>query len=465
MTNQLAAPDYAGDLGGGLVRRWSTAEDAEKLKLCLATVFRREVNTPLNQAVANEVDVMFNPGFPLMGANDFAIVEDTNAPGRPVVSCTCLWQERWSLGGIPFGVGRPELVATLAEYRNRGLVRSVFEMIHARSAARGDMVQAITGIEYFYRQFGYEYVLDLGGSRSLLAADIPPRQEGEEELYTLRPAAAEDAEHVYKLYEAGRKHNLVWNEIGEEQWRYYMTLPDEAVVKAQVPREAGIALRMYMIVDRAGSVRGFVSVGARRRTAKFSAYDLVMETGTNWQAAAPALLRGLSELGRHSQPLWENGPAFAELALQLRRTHPLYAVLDEKLRVQTEEPYAWYLRVADVEGFVRHIAPVLEGRLGESVLAGYSGELKLDLYRSKLRMQFEDGKLALVEPRVAGDYLDEADLGCPPLLFLKLLFGYRSLAELRTMFPDVGTKDQAAALLIDILFPKQPSQVRAMGYT
>jgi hypothetical protein len=29
----------------------------------------------------------------------------------------------WAYEGIPFGVGRPELVGTLPEYRNRGLVR------------------------------------------------------------------------------------------------------------------------------------------------------------------------------------------------------------------------------------------------------------------------------------------------------------------------------------------------------
>ncbi len=32
--------------------------------------------------------------------------------------------------GFPFGVGRPELVGTLPEYRNRGLVRAQFEEVH-----------------------------------------------------------------------------------------------------------------------------------------------------------------------------------------------------------------------------------------------------------------------------------------------------------------------------------------------
>ena len=48
---------------------------------------------------------------------------------------------------------------TLQQLANadRGLIRMLFEMIHARSQAEGDLVQAITGVAYFYRQFGYEY--------------------------------------------------------------------------------------------------------------------------------------------------------------------------------------------------------------------------------------------------------------------------------------------------------------------
>ena len=49
-------------------------------------------------------------------------------------------------------------------------------------------------------------------------------------------------------------------------------------------------------------------------------------------------------------------------------------------------------------------------------------------------------------------------------VFQQLLFGYRSLAELRAIYPDVWAGEEAA-LLIDILFPKQPSTVWMFGYT
>ena len=51
--------------------------------------------------------------------------------------------------------------------------------------------------------------------------------------------------------------------------------------------------------------------------------------------------------------------------------------------------------------------------------------------------------------------------GFPPLVFLKLLFGYRSLEELRYDFPDCWASEQNT-LLLNALFPKQPSWLRQL---
>jgi hypothetical protein len=43
MSNELASPTYIGGaLGDGLIRRWSTAADTEKLAWLMGTVFRDE---------------------------------------------------------------------------------------------------------------------------------------------------------------------------------------------------------------------------------------------------------------------------------------------------------------------------------------------------------------------------------------------------------------------------------------
>ena len=50
----------------------------------------------------------------------------------------------------------------------------------------------------------------------------------------------------------------------------------------------------------------------------------------------------------------------------------------------------------------------------------------------------------------------------PDLVFLKMLFGYRSLEDLEYAFPDCIVSSQEARVLLDILFPRQISQVWAI---
>jgi hypothetical protein len=75
---------------------------------------------------------------------------------------------------------------------------------------------------------------------------------------------------------------------------------------------------------------------------------------------------------------------------------------------------------------------------------------------------FDQGKLTTVEDWQRPDgRKDRGGAGFPPLVFLKLLFGYRSLAELRHAFPDCWAEEEAT-LLLNALFPKQASWVMQM---
>ena len=179
----FASTDYHEDLGGGLVRRWSTAADQEKIGLCLAEAFRHGADEPVNQRMINRAVTMFSPGFPHMGPGDYAVVEDTSLPERPIVACACLWHQHWSLGGIPL---RPAALNMSAPYRSIAIAAwcaALFEMLHARSAARSDHLQIIFGIPHYYRQFGYEYAADIYGERSVYTALIPRAEAGTADSY------------------------------------------------------------------------------------------------------------------------------------------------------------------------------------------------------------------------------------------------------------------------------------------
>ena len=120
--------------------------------------------------------------------------------------------------------------------------------------------------------------------------------------------------------------------------------------------------------------------------------------------------------------------------------------------------YAWYIRVADVPKFLNHIAPVLEGRLAQSALNGFTGEIKVTEYVRGFKLKIEQGKISAE----AWTPDDSDNAMFPPYTFLQLLFGRRSLSDLRYMYPDCFVQDEAAALF-EVLFPRRYSNVIPIG--
>lgn len=463
-TDSLAEPTYYSDLGHGLIRRWSTAADQAKIGHLFASVHRESADAPLNERPADVARILMSPGFPYMDAGDFAVVEDSSRPERPIVAATALWRLQWRYADIPFVVGQPEMVATDAGYRNRGLVRALFEMIHGRSTAEGHLVQAITGIAYYYRLFGYEYVLDLEGERIVNINAIPQKSGAEAEPYHLRSATLADIPTLKHLYTRARRDSLVWHEATDAYWRHHVTSWDEAIALGLDALKNGLYGRLYMIVHTSDEIAGYTWLTDKRWDHRQEVLALEMAEHVNWQHVMPSLLRAIHAHGQQVPTVKPDAEPVREIGFKLGRAHPFYAVLGDELAPRFVPPYAWYLRVADVPAFIRHIAPVLEERIAKSILRGHTGELKFDFYRGGLRLVFAQGKLAAAEPWRVPEYGHPNDAGCPALIFLQLLFGYRSLAELRAIFPDVDA-NQDAILLIETLFPKLPSAVQPLMTT
>jgi len=173
----------------------------------------------------------------------------------------------------------------------------------------------------------------------------------------------------------------------------------------------------------------------------------------------PTVVRYLRTTGEDyaKQP---DSEAFETYAFWLGGDHPLYHAYPDLLP-RKRTPYAYYIRVPDLPGFIMHIRPVLEERLAQSAVAGHSGELKLNFYREGWALVFEDGALQAVEPWQVG--AEDGDALFPGLTFLQLLFGYRSLGELDFAFPDCYPLTNTARALLPALFPKQTSHVWPLG--
>ncbi|MGH2485384.1 MAG: GNAT family N-acetyltransferase [Ktedonobacterales bacterium] len=443
---EMAEPNYRRDLADGLTLRWSTPEDVERVADLYARVFRPKADAPLSPHMPIWTRDMFSGRHPHIGPGDFAVVEDTRTGA--LVASTCLLRYTVEYEGVSVPFGRPEVVATLPEYRRQGLIRAIFELIHARSDTRGDLMQGITGISYYYRQFGYEYAAGLSDEALTISfAAIPELKKDATEPYTLRAASVEDVPLLRRLYDRERADAVLSTVVSEDYWRW---------VLAGMNPEALERWRVHLIADASGRGVGYVTSMPGRWGPSIAVDLLATEQGTPLATVLPSLLRGVRALAETTRPI---RPEIAKPADSIRfrisKSHPIFRSLGDVRGVEQRFPYAWYIRVPDLPAFIRHIAPALERRLAASAQSGYSGELTLNFYRGGLRLVFAQGRLATAEDWTVPLW-GEWSAGFPPLVFLKLLCGYRSLDDLRDAYPDVSVEGDAGPVL-EALFPQRPS--------
>lgn len=437
------------DLGDGLVLRQATVEDTEALVAFNAGIHVEPEDTEPNTIVGEWTRDLMRGNHPTFKVGDFTVVEDTRT--GEIVSSSNLISQTWTYEGIEFGVGRPEIVGTHIGYRNKGLVRAQFDVLHQWSAERGEMAQAITGIPFYYRQFGYEMGLDLGGGRIGYRAHVPKLKEGDSEPYRIRPATAEDIPTIMELHDQGAKRGLIAAVRDEALWRYELEGRGE---KSAVRKEVRI------IETQEGETVGMFAYSPFLwgNVTAIVLYEL--RPGSSWVQITPVVVRYIKSVGEEHAAR-EKKEEWAGFGFWLGREHPVYAAFESYLP-RIRKPYAWYIRVPDLPGFIRRITPALERRLDESVAAGYTGKLEISFYRDGFALVFDKGRISVEPWKPTPESRGAA--GFPDLTFLQLVFGYRTLDELQYAYADCWAREDGAAMLLKAIFPTKSSNVIAVEW-
>ena len=444
MSTQTQIKNIIRDLGNGLILRRSSSVDADELAdFCSRVHSDAGYDQPDLYIAAWTRDLLTRP-HPTFRPDDFTVVEETTT-GR-IVSTLNLISQTWSYEGIQFGVGRPELVGTLPEFRNRGLIRLQFEEAHRWSSDRGEIVQAITGIPFYYRQFGYEMAIDLDGRRLGHTAHVPKLKEGEQEPYHVRVATEADAPAIEEMYNEIRKRNLIVCERTPELFRYD--------ISRQVI--AGAYVMTRMIEDHTGNIIGSLKHVSHVANGSLNLFYYELKPGTSWLDVTPSVIRYLWDTGQEYAK--RDGKTFTSFGFALGEQHPAYDAVKDRLS-DVRGSYAWYIRVPDLPGFLNHIKPVLEQRLAESIAAGCSREIKISFYRTGLRLVIEHGHIQVIESWKPALYPQHGDIAFPDLTFLQMVFGYRSYEELHYAFPDCWCDNDEVRVLLTALFPKKTSYI------
>lgn len=385
------------ELNGGLTLR--TAEERDLDQVCALLAERGDP--------ADAEDLVLVAGDPHEGLESVMVVAD----GDRIVSTATLLRETVEIGGVATPAGQVEMVATDRSYEHRGLVRALMDEAHRRSNARGDLLQVMIGIPFFYRQFGYSYSMPIPLTRELHTA---PAVDG---AITVRPAMEADIPAMAALQDAAQAGADVRMPHSPGCWRW-------------VVRRAGSE---QLVAERDGRV-----VATARRTPPGE--DTVVGEIAGDAAGIRAILATSTAPG--------------EATIIERPGTALDAVLDA---IATPTPLPdrtrewFYARVDAVAPLLDHLRPVLLQRFRTAGLEGRHDVL-LSSWRSHVRFTIDSEEVSSV---VAGGPEQapgvKGGAGVPPDLVAPLLLGPFGAAGLEARHADVRLN--RIRDLMETLFP------------
>jgi predicted N-acetyltransferase YhbS len=336
-----------------------------------------------------------------------------------VVSTATLLRETVQVDGVRLPAGQVELVATEPSHEGRGLVRALMALAHERSRARGDVMQVMIGIPYFYRQFGYEYSMRIHDARALHT--VPAADPS----LTVRVATAADIAAMARLEDQQQRAVTVsmphspgcWRWLvardGSQQWvverdgevvaTARVTPPDEGLVVGEIAGEPRAVETLLAHAHRVGGDETLVM--DRRGTPVHDVLDPLLEptelgdAGSEWYYArieriAPVLELLRPVLGRR----WiDAGGGEREVLISSFRSHVRFRLTDDGM--------------GEVTGGGPLQAPVSAGGSGvppdvlAPLLFGPHGALGLEARHADVMLGRQRDLMAVLFPSVSADLL------------------------------------------------------------
>jgi GNAT superfamily N-acetyltransferase len=332
--------------------------------------------------ILDEMAVAFAHG--AMAPEDYAVAE---VDGR-VVATVGLLATSLRLGLVRFPVGQPEYIATAPEFQGHGLARRLLALVEEWSEARGDLAQIITGVPYFYRQYGYSYGL-------LRAPDlvVPPERAlampaGDWEV---RPASAGDVEQIRRLQDAVQSHVDLALPFAETLWPAFLAMPAAPLLVAVSHGTVGGVARLRLVPGSPVHVQALAADGT-------DGFQAVLAATRAGHPGATLIVADREGSMIRSVVGYRDGPGHRRRSL--------------------------YSRVPSLARLLTALTPVLDDRLARSAFASYDGSLDISLYRSSVRLRFERGGVSEVTAGAAIHEPDEVGaVGIAPDLVPHLIFG------------------------------------------
>ena len=360
----------------------------------------------------------FVENHPEMTHEDYFLVRQ----GEKAVAGLVLIPQKWSIDGVEFNVAEMGCVGTDPDYRRKRLQYILNENFDEYAHKKGYDLCVLAGIPYFYRQFGYQYAVELDYISNIEVDRLPK----ESELNT-RPFEQSDIQDAQNLLEANQREYMVHSIRTDAIWR----MQEATGTYGAEPFKGTVIMDgdQFVAYYRWWAEKEENTLVIKELALKDERLVKDIAGVIRAEAERQGLTKILSKLSYED--------AFSRYLLELG--------------ADRDKIYAWQVKILDYRGFLEKLGPVLEKRLNDSEFKGLSKELRMNFWKFAVSLRFEDGKLISVEE------VPEAKrvLGMNPYASIQLFLGYRSREELEYMYPDFYIRG-GNQKLIDVLFPRKP---------
>jgi hypothetical protein len=254
----------------------------------------------------------------------------------------------------------------------------------------------------------------------------------------MRTATLADVPDLQRLYDASVAGLDLTAPRDAALWAHQVTVPQETTFYGRTTA-----------IEADGRIVGYLRWNDDDWSDRLRILELAVDEGPGARERILAALRYARDAGRSEG---KRG-----LRLELPQDHPAVTV-GRYLGAIDRGHYGWQMKMLDPSGFLKCIAPALELRLRDSTLAGYTGSIVFDLYRSQLALRFETGELARVDSLPPEPARTPADTRMTLKQATQLWLGWRGREALEAWYPDFWSREQVRHVL-DVLFPKARAHI------
>lgn len=349
----------------------------------------------------------------------------------------------WNYEDIPLKNLELGWVGTLKAYRRKGLNKLLYNHFENLLHSCSYDLSTIQGIPYYYRQFGYDFIIPMDHTVWTRTNQIQPfNAESPPEYMKLdiRPAEEKDIPIMMDLLDELNQKLLVYASRSPELWKLQET------IKKQWEND----FQTYVVVDNSKTIGYFRLV---KKISKDSSPN--KSTMTVIESSIPSfngVLRTLqflyAEAVQDDIPLiGSQGPSFNTLSKNM-----------ENIGGTGKPWWKYQVRIPSMTSFLRKISPVLERRLKDTMFEGLTYNVIMNTFRNCYKLQFVNGKISDVSNLGPQEVNDNQAFRAPPNDLARLVLGAYSIKELEQNNIDFIVRGEVR-LITEALFPKKESSI------